>query len=165
MNPTKEFLNLRKSVLEYTNDQMNLSLDNDNQVYIALFDIPNQNLVEGMSNQTYALIFGLNTHIYFENGNYIIDLEKNKDVMQAMQSLLISSSQILKKMELTTNLEYYESNNIRLYLKTKKGIYFREIDNSCKEDKFIMMLFNNLRHNILKAYDENKKNESICKKV
>ena len=40
MNPIKEFLNLRKSVLEYTNDQMNLSLDNDNQVYIALFDIP-----------------------------------------------------------------------------------------------------------------------------
>lgn len=158
MEINSNFIKLRENVLKYSFNDMNLTLDNENQVYIAVFDVPNKSIIEGMSNQTYALVFGLNTHIYFENGDYIIDLEKNKDVMQAMQSLLISSSQILNKMALTTNIDFYESKNIRIYLKTKKGIYYREIDNSCKEDKFIMMLFNNLRHNILKAYNENQNN-------
>ena len=155
MEISKKFIKLRENVLNYSSNDMNLTLDNEKQVYIAVFDVPNQSIIHGMTNQTYALIFGLNTHIYFENGDFIIDLEKNKDVMQAMQSLLVSSSQILNKMELTSKLDYYESNNIRVYLKTKKGIFFREIDNSCKEDKFIMMLFDNLRNAILKAYNQN----------
>lgn len=40
-----------------------------------------------------------------------------------LQSLLISSSQNLYVMQLTKNIEYYESNSIRVYLKTGKGIF------------------------------------------
>lgn len=36
----KQYLKCRKQILEYTNEDMNLQLDNDKQVYIALFDIP-----------------------------------------------------------------------------------------------------------------------------
>lgn len=149
---TKEFLKLRKNALDYTFSDMNLRLDNDEQVYIAVFDVPNLSIVPELANQTYVLIFGLNTHIYFENGNHIVGLEKNNEVLQAMQSLLISSSQVLEKMKLVDNYNYYSSDKVRVYLKTKKGVFYKEIENNCKEDKFIMMLFSNLQKAISLAY-------------
>ena len=51
-------------------------------------------------------------------------LEKNENVMKAMQSLLISSYQVLGKMRLTNELEFYGGKNIRAYLKTPKGMFW-----------------------------------------
>lgn len=76
----------------------------------------------GFRTQTLALIFGLNTHIYQGSGNAIFELEKNPEVMKAMQSLLISSHQVLNNMKITTNTEYYDSEYVRAYLKTGGGI-------------------------------------------
>ncbi len=39
-NVSKKYLAYREQVLNYTNEEMNLPLDNDEQVYIAVFDIP-----------------------------------------------------------------------------------------------------------------------------
>lgn len=145
---SKQYLKIREKVLQYTNVDMNLKLENDNQVYIAVFDIPVKSGVVGMNLQTIALVFGLNTHIYFGNGDAWTGLEKNPNVMKAMQSLLISSHQVLPKMQLTSTPQFYESENIRAYLKTGKGVYFKELTGSCKEDKFLQMLLNNLRKEI-----------------
>ena len=145
---SEQYLHLREQVLQYTNDDINLKLENDNQVYIAVFDVPTESLIVGGDIQTYALVFGLNTHIYFGSGDAITGLEKRKNVMMAMQSLLISAGQVLGKMEQTNNVEYYENSHIRAYLKTRKGIFFRELNGNCKEDKFLSMLLNNLRKEI-----------------
>lgn len=145
---SKQYLKIREKVLQYTNIDMNLKLDNDNQVYIAVFDIPVESGVVGMNLQTIVLVFGLNTHIYFGNGDAWTGLERNPNVMKAMQSLLISAHQVLPKMQLTSRPQFYESENIRAYLKTKKGIYFKELTGTCKEDKFLQMLLNNLRKEI-----------------
>ena len=124
---------------------MNLKLENDEQINIAVFDIPIESGVVYGQIQTLALLFGLNTHIYFGNGDAIIDLEKNEDVMKAMQSLFISSPQVLHKMQMVENTEYYDSEHVRAYLKTRKGTFFKEIKNNCKEDRFLVMLMNNIR--------------------
>lgn len=124
---SERYLTLRERVLRYSYRDMNLSLDNDEQVYIAVFDIPLKSNIIGFQTQTLALVFGLNTHIYHGSGNVMVDLEKNAEVMKAMQSVLISSHQVLGSMEKTENIEYYESKNVRVYLKTKKGIYFKEL--------------------------------------
>lgn len=137
-----KYLQFRDQVLNYTNEDMNLSLDNDEQVYIAVFDIPLKSNIIGFQTQTLALVFGLNVHIYHGSGNVMVDLEKNDKVMKAMQSLFISSSQVLNSMELITNTYYYESNYVRAYLKTGKGIHFKELDENSKEDKFLLMLMN-----------------------
>lgn len=79
------------------------------------------------------------------------DLEKNASVMKAMQSLFISCPQVLSAMQLTTNIEFYESNNIRAYLKTARGIYFRELRQVNKEDRFLNMLLENVLVEIAKA--------------
>lgn len=142
---SEKYLELRKKVLDYTNDDMNLKLENDEQVYIAVFDIPTESNVVYSQVQTFALLFGLNTHIYFGNGDAITGLEKNEGVMKAMQSLFISCPQVLNKMQLVENAEYYNSKNIRAYLKTKRGLFFKEIKGDCKEDRFLVMLINNIR--------------------
>ena len=136
---------LRRRVLDYTNDDMNLKLENDKQIYIAVFDIPMESHIIYGQVQTFALLFGLNTHIYFGNGDAITGLEQNKDVMKAMQSLFISAPQVLHKMQRVENVEYYNSKYIRAYLKTRNGIFFKEIRNDCKEDKFLVMLLDNVR--------------------
>lgn len=103
---------------------------------------PNTNIGTGL---------GLNIHIYHGSGNVIVDLEKNPQAMKAMQSLLISSHQVLKCMELITDTEYYESKIVRAYLKTKKGVYFKELYGNCKEDEFLLMLMNYVLQEIAKS--------------
>lgn len=145
---SKKYIELRNQVLNYSNDDMNLKLENNEQVYIAVFDIPIISNIIGFQTQTLALVFGLNVHIYHSSGNVILDLEKSPPIKKAMQSLLISSHQVLKCMELITDTEYYESKNVRAYLKTKKGIYFKELHENCKEDDFLLMLMNYVLHEI-----------------
>ena len=142
---SSSYLQHRDAVLQYTYQDMNLKLENDQQVYIAVFDVPVESIIVGSQTQTYAMLFGLNTHIYFGSGDVLTGLEKKKPVMEAMQSMLISSHQVLKTMELISNCDYYESKNIRAYLKTKQGVFFKEITGETKEDRFLLMLFNKLR--------------------
>lgn len=151
MNVSKQYLQFREQVLQYTNIDMNLELENDEQVYIAVFDIPMESGIIYNYTKTLALVYGLNTHIYFGTGDVITDLEKNKKVMQAMQSLLISAHQVLGKMQLIQKFDFFQSDNIRVYLKTGKGIFFKELIGDCKEDKFLLMLLNNLRKEISEA--------------
>jgi hypothetical protein len=140
----KKYLNLRNNALNYTYNDMNLKLENDNQVYIAVADIPVESKIIGFHSQTLVLIYGLNTHIYCSNGQVITKLEKFTNVMNAMQSLFISCPQVLHNMKLTEDVNYYDSDKIRIYLKCRKGIYFREIKSVLKEDRFLKMLIDNV---------------------
>ena len=91
-----KYLEYRENVLKYTNIDMNLEIENDEQVYIAVFDIPTESGILYGHTKTLALVFGLKIHIYLGNGDAIVGLEKNRDIMNAMQSLFISSSQVLR---------------------------------------------------------------------
>lgn len=142
LNVSEEYLLYRNRVLGYTNEDMNLKLDNNQQVYIALFDIPLKSNIVGFQTQSLALVFGLNTHLYHGSGEVITGLEENPKIRKAMQSLLISSSQVLPYMELTDDVKFYNSEFVRVYLKTAKGIYFKELKEETKENDFIKMLMN-----------------------
>lgn len=83
---TEKYLKYRDNVLKYTNTDMNLELENDEQVYIIVFDIPTESGILFGHTKTLALVFGLNTHIYFGNGDVIVGLEKNKYIMKAQMS-------------------------------------------------------------------------------
>lgn len=59
-----KYLEYRENVLKYTNTDMNLKLENDEQVYIAVFDIPTESGILYGHTKTLALVFGLKyTHI------------------------------------------------------------------------------------------------------
>ncbi len=143
-NVASKYLEYRENVLNYTNIDMNLELENDEQVYIAVFDIPTESGILYGHTKTLALVFGLNVYIYLGNGDAIVGLEKNRDIMKAMQSLFISSLQVLKSMQLVDDYSYYESSNVRAYLKTKRGVYFHELTNESREESFLNMLMENV---------------------
>ena len=71
---SKRYLDLRENALRYTNRDMNLKLENDKQVYLAVFDIPIKSNLVGFHTQSLILIFGLNTHRYHGSGEVIVDL-------------------------------------------------------------------------------------------
>lgn len=146
-----DYLKYRQQILQYTNDDMNLALDNNKQVYIALFDIPVKSNIVGFQTQSLALVFGLNAHIYHGSGKAITGLEESPNVKKAMQSLFISISQILPYMKLSKNVEFYNSDCIRVYLKTGKGIYFKELKEETKENNFIKMMMNDVLKEIFKT--------------
>ena len=62
---------LRQNALDYTFEQMNLQLENDKQVYLAVFDIPVESAIIGNKTKTLVLVFGLNIHIYCANGDAV----------------------------------------------------------------------------------------------
>lgn len=148
---SKGYLEVREQVLKYTYTDMNLKLENDEQVYIAVFDIPTKSGLLYGQTQTLALVFGLNANIYFGNGDVLTGLEKNKNVMQAMQSLFISSPQVLTAMELVESFNYYDSKNIRAYLKTRRGVYFKELSEESNENNFLKMLIGNVINEVSKV--------------
>ena len=82
------YLKLRNNVLNYSYIDMNLELENENQVYIAVFDIPKESLIVGNQVQSLVLVFGLNTHIYFGDGTAITGLEKHETVMKEMNIVI-----------------------------------------------------------------------------
>lgn len=144
------YLNLRKNVLVYTNEDMNLELQRDDQVYIAVVDIPTSSGIVGNEYMTLAMVFGLNCHLYMSNGDTMTGLEKDPKVMGAMQSLLISSHQVLRRMELTERLDFEKSGRRQVYLKTCGGIYYKELDDS-KASSFLNMMIDN----VLRCIGEN----------
>ena len=68
---SERYLELRQNALDYTFEQMNLQLENDKQVYLAVFDIPVESAIIGNKTKTLVLVFGLNIHIYCANGDRI----------------------------------------------------------------------------------------------
>lgn len=144
----EKYLSNRLKVLKYTNDDMNLKLDNNKQVYLAIIDVPTGSGVIDNEVMSIALIFGLNTHIYFANGNIKVDLEKNEDVMKMMQSLLISSTQALIYMEKTEDFDVKSIKNKHIYLKTADGLFYLELDGSGKAQNFLEGMTNMLLQKI-----------------
>lgn len=64
--------------------------------------------------------------------------------MKAMQSLFVSSAQVLNSMKLVDDCSFYESPKVRAYLKTRKGVYFQELNDETREQKFLRMLMKNV---------------------
>ncbi len=145
-----KYLQNRLKVLNYTDEDMNLSLDNNEQVYLAIIDAPTKSGVVDNEIISIALIFGLNTHIYFANGNVKVDLEKNKDVMEMMQSILISSSQALPHMTKATDFEIKDLDNKHIYLKTSDGIFETVLRGENQAQKFLEGMTNMLLNTISK---------------
>ncbi len=153
---TRRYLQLRDQVLNYTNEDMNLRLSSDEQVYIALFDIPVPSGLMGFQTQSLALVMGCNTHLYSGSGAVMTGLEKYPEVLKASTSLLISSHQVLPVMRLTADFEFYNSENIRVFLKTRNGVYFKELSGETREDKFLESMMGLVIMSVNKAREQER---------
>lgn len=139
-----KYLKNRENVLNYTNEDMNLTLNNNEQVYLAIIDIPTGSGIVDNEVMSIALIFGLNTHVYFANGNAKVDLEKNDDVMQLMQSVLISSHQALPHMKKVDDYEIQGLDSKHIYLKTSEGVFYTPLNSENQAQNFLEGMTNML---------------------
>ena len=60
----------------------------------------------------------------------------------------ISCPQALDEMTLTHKTDFYESKNVRAYLKTRKGVYFKELTGETKKERFLEMLMRNVTEEV-----------------
>ena len=107
-----------------------------------------ESAIIGNKTKTLVLVFGLNIHIYCANGDAVTGLEQNAKAKQAMQSLFISCPRALDEMTLTPKTDFYESKNVRAYLKTRKGVYFKELTGETKKERFLEMLMRNVTEEV-----------------
>ena len=77
LNVSEDYLEYRQQLLEYTNQDMNLDLENDQQIYLSLIDIPLKSNIIGHQTQSLAMLFGLNTNIYHGSGDFKTGFEKS----------------------------------------------------------------------------------------
>ena len=137
---SEKYLNLRKQLLDCKPENIGVNLTKDDQVYVVAFDMPNETLVAGNHTVTLGLVFDCNVHMYFGNGSAWVDMENDGNVFQTMMSVCISAGQVLNKMKKTDHYDYYESSNVRAYLKTRKGVFYKELNPGVREDSFLLMM-------------------------
>ena len=144
LNVSEDYLEYRQQLLDYTNQDMNLDLENDQQIYLSLIDIPLKSNIIGHQTQSLAMLFGLNTNIYHGSGDFKTGLEECNEVKKATMTFFMNCPQVLQYTTITNDIEFYNSEYIRVYLKTSKGIYFKELKDDCKENQFLKMLINKI---------------------
>lgn len=147
---TKAYQEMKRNLLSYTNIDMNLELDDDKQVYLGIIDLPNDSIIENNEVFSVGMIFGLNTHFYAGNGSFKVDLEKNNLVMNTMNSLLISSGQVLRDENLISLEEIDFTGKKQLILKAKKGLYRFYLDGKTNDLIFLEKLVNKVMKEVLK---------------
>ena len=85
----------------------------------------------------------------FENtekvkGHFDNEVQANSGFITQFKGVFVSSSQALPYMDLTNDIEFYNSKKVRVYLKTKRGIYFKELDSQNKVDVFLSNMMNHV---------------------
>lgn len=147
---TESYQKMKRNLLNYTNIDMNLKLDDDKQVYLGIIDVPNNSIIENNEVFSIGMIFGLNTHFYAANGNFKVDLEKNNQIMSAMNSLLISSGQVLSDENLVSLEKIDFTGKKQLILKANKGLYRFYLDGTTNDLIFLEKLTNKVIREVLK---------------
>ncbi|HEY5536046.1 MAG TPA: hypothetical protein VIL99_14065 [Ignavibacteria bacterium] len=132
---------MRKRAFTTKPEDIRIILENNQQVYAAVVDMNIKgNLV------SLVCIFDGSVSLYYSNGKCDIGLGKKEKIKKAAISFLISSGQCIHIMNKTVNYSG-ETENMKVYLFTKAGIYLKEISISkpeSKEEKFLNFLVNNV---------------------
>lgn len=145
--PFREYLLLRWRVFAYTDRDLGLGLLDDNEVYTVLVDIPFEDASTGEKlSKTFTVMRGFNIHLYYSDGSALLELERYRKIRRAGEKLLSNLGKVLPYMQLTGDTDFYESENVRVYVKTCQGVYFKEInpDSERKEDERVLSLLSDM---------------------
>lgn len=141
------YLGLRKQTFSITSQDIGVYLENDEQVFAAVVDIP----VSGKIVTMFCSFDGT-VSLYYSNGKCDLGLGQRENIRKAAMSFLVSSGQCLKLMD------SYESNEVieqrmQVFLFYNKGIKAQKIcidSLESKEEKFLNFLVQNILSEIRK---------------
>ena len=142
---------LRKQALNIKPDDIGLILDNNEQVYGAIVDIPAENEMV-----TLVCIFDGTVSLYFSNGGGALGLgQKYEEIRQAGVSFLFSAGQTIPYLSQTADFDKSKNEKTSVCLLVRDGIYKAQFDMSKTEnaEKHIQYL-NFLIQNVLSKIRE-----------
>lgn len=147
------FYGLRNQALTMKPEDIGITLDNNEQVFAAVVDmpLPNGKIV------TLVCFFDGTVSLYNSTGGGLLGLgQKHESIRKAGGSFLYSAGQTLKFLNKTTQFDLPNGNLAFVYLLTNDGAYKAEynMSNTQKSDKHIQFL-NFLIQNTLNTIREN----------
>ena len=135
------YLGLREQTFLITPKDIGVYLENNEQVFAAVVDIPvNGEIV------TMFCSFDGTVSLYFSNGKCDIGLGKKENIRKAAMSFLVSSSQCLRFMDSYESNEIIEQ-SIQVFLFYKNGVKTQKIcidSLKTKEEKFLNFMVQNI---------------------
>lgn len=135
------YLGLREQAFLITPQDIGVYLENNEQVFAAVVDIPiNGRIV------TMFCSFDGTVSLYYSNGKCDIGLGEKENIRKAAMSFLVSSSQCLKFMSSYKSNEIIEQ-SMQVFLFYKNGVKTQKIFvDSCKtkEEKFLNFMVQNI---------------------
>jgi hypothetical protein len=152
--PNENYLGLRQQVLNLKPSDIGVTLDNEQQVYAAVVDMPiNKNIA------SLICVFDGTVSLYYSNGGGMIGLgQKFDEVRKAGGSFLFSARQVLSKFDKVNKFPLPDGNKANVYLLTMNFIYktsfdMSKVDSCSKEVSFINFLIQNVINKIRECSD------------
>jgi len=152
LNKDNPYLGLRQLALDTKPEDIGVTLDNNEQIYAAVVDLP---LTNGIA--TLVCFFDGTVSLYYQNGGGMLGIgQKYEEVKKAGMSFLFSAGQTLQFIKPSQNFNLPVNNLISVYLKAKENTYKAEINisNIQSQEKHIQFL-NFLIQNVLNYIREN----------
>ncbi len=147
------YLGLRNQALATTPSDIGLSLENNEQVYTAVVDIP----ISKEKIVSLVCFFDGTVSLYYSTGGGLLGIgQKHESVRQAGGSFLYSAGQALKYLKKTSQYDLPDGDLAFVFLLTGDGVYKAEF-NMSKIDKYEkpIQFLNFLIQNILCKIREN----------
>ena len=154
-NKDNPYLGLRQLALDTKPEDIGVTVDNNEQIYAAVVDLP---LTNGIT--TFVCFFDGTVSLYYQNGGGMLGIgEKYEEVKKAGISFLFSAGQTIQFIKPSQNFNLPTNNIISVYLKAKENTYKAEINmsNIQSQEKHIQFL-NFLIQNVL---DKIRKNSGV----
>ena len=151
-NKDNHYLGLRQLELDTKPEDIGVTVDNNEQIYAAVVDLP---LTNGIA--TLVCFFDGIVSLYYQNGGGMIGIgQKYEEVKKAGMSFLFSAGQTLQFIKPSQNFNLPTNNIVSVYLKAKENTYKAEINmsNIQSQEKHLQFL-NFLIQNVLNKIREN----------
>jgi hypothetical protein len=155
--PNQNYLGLRQQVLNLKPSDIGITLDNEQQVYAAVVDMPiNKNIA------SLICVFDGTVSLYYSNGGGMIGLgQKFDEVRQAGGSFLFSAGQAISKFDKVNKFPLPDGSKTNVYLLTMNYVYkasfdMNKVDSSSKEISFINFLIQNVINKIRECSNTTK---------
>ena len=129
-NDDNPYEGLRQLVLNCKPSDLGFTLDNDEQVYAAVVDMPMEN-----GTATLACVFDGTVSLYYSTGGGVLGMgQKYEKVRQAGMSFLFSAGQIISCLQKVSVFDLPKKEKAFVYLLARGGIYKAEYDMSNTQD-------------------------------
>ncbi len=141
---TNEYKTKRHQLFAHTNIDLNLRITNNDDVFLAVIDVPNESKLTNNEVISIGILFDTSVQLYFGNGKHKVGLEQDQAIMRAMQMLLVNLRQVSSYSHLANAPYQPVVDNKAIYYKNGNGVFKIDLLKQNRGQIFIHELVNDL---------------------